>query len=218
MHGDDVGEARGVAAPAQVSRPGVGRGSGRRGAVCEPDLDVQDAIAQPSAVGEQDGDAEHQPEEVEVVVPSDAVVDPDAVVVGLLDASAADAAVFAAGGFGEGAGAAGWGEGAGTRGEDGVVEGVGEHCVGVVGRVNGGASGDGEVEEEVGWGEEEGEEDVLQDIQADVDGGHAVSTETPNNPWEEDYRWMPVRSLAEIENIYDLGFWDNLRDVVWNRE
>lgn len=34
----------------------------------------------------------------------------------------------------------------------------------------------------------------------------------------KDERWILVRSLAELENIYDLGFWDNLRDVVLNRE
>ncbi|THC90607.1 hypothetical protein EYZ11_009939 [Aspergillus tanneri] len=28
-----------------------------------------------------------------------------------------------------------------------------------------------------------------------------------------DQRWVPVRSMREIDNIYDLGFWDNLRHV-----
>lgn len=27
--------------------------------------------------------------------------------------------------------------------------------------------------------------------------------------------WKPVSGLHEIENLYDLGFWDNLKDVVW---
>lgn len=27
-----------------------------------------------------------------------------------------------------------------------------------------------------------------------------------------DPRWAPVRSMKEIDNIYDLGFWNNLRD------
>lgn len=35
--------------------------------------------------------------------------------------------------------------------------------------------------------------------------------------WEEDERWTQVKSLGEIENVYDLGFWDNLKDVMWNR-
>ncbi|KZF21176.1 DHHC zinc finger domain protein [Xylona heveae TC161] len=30
-------------------------------------------------------------------------------------------------------------------------------------------------------------------------------------------KWKPIYSLAEVENIYDLGFWDNLHDVFWNR-
>ncbi|KAF7504500.1 hypothetical protein GJ744_002180 [Endocarpon pusillum] len=36
--------------------------------------------------------------------------------------------------------------------------------------------------------------------------------------WEEDERWTQVRRLSEIVNIYDLGFWDNLKDVLLNRE
>ncbi|KAL8674596.1 MAG: hypothetical protein Q9168_001039 [Polycauliona sp. 1 TL-2023] len=27
--------------------------------------------------------------------------------------------------------------------------------------------------------------------------------------------WQPVHGLYEIENLYDLGFWDNLKDVFW---
>ena len=29
-----------------------------------------------------------------------------------------------------------------------------------------------------------------------------------------DRRWTRVRSMKEVDNIYDLGFWDNLRDAV----
>lgn len=36
--------------------------------------------------------------------------------------------------------------------------------------------------------------------------------------WEEDERWTQVSGLSEIVNIYDLGFWDNLKDVLLNRE
>ncbi len=30
--------------------------------------------------------------------------------------------------------------------------------------------------------------------------------------------WERVTSLAEVENVYDLGFWDNLRDALFNRD
>ena len=33
-----------------------------------------------------------------------------------------------------------------------------------------------------------------------------------------DPTWEKVTSLAEVENIYDLGFWENLRDVFFNRD
>lgn len=36
-------------------------------------------------------------------------------------------------------------------------------------------------------------------------------------PGEVDERWELVESLAEINNVYDLGFWENLGDCVWNR-
>ncbi|CAG8960850.1 hypothetical protein HYFRA_00002387 [Hymenoscyphus fraxineus] len=29
--------------------------------------------------------------------------------------------------------------------------------------------------------------------------------------------WERVWRLADVENLYDLGFWDNLKDVFWNR-
>lgn len=29
--------------------------------------------------------------------------------------------------------------------------------------------------------------------------------------------WTQVQSLKEVDNLYDLGFWDNLRDVFWPR-
>ena len=63
--------------------------------------------AEERSVGEQAGEREHEPEEKDMVVAADAVVDPDAVVVGFLDAGAAEGAVFASCGFGEVAGAAG---------------------------------------------------------------------------------------------------------------
>lgn len=34
----------------------------------------------------------------------------------------------------------------------------------------------------------------------------------------EDMRWERVHNLAEMENIYDLGFWDILRDITVNRD
>ncbi len=27
--------------------------------------------------------------------------------------------------------------------------------------------------------------------------------------------WIRVWRLADVENLYDLGFWDNLKDVFW---
>ena len=84
---------------------------------------------------------------MEVVVAADAVVDPDAVVVGLLDAGAADAAVFAACGFGAVAASAGLGVPGLGRVEDGVVWRVGEHGGGVVFGAYGGRGRLGQVEE-----------------------------------------------------------------------
>lgn len=34
---------------------------------------------------------------------------------------------------------------------------------------------------------------------------------------EPDERWVMVNSIAEVENLYDLGFWDNLVDGLFNR-
>ena len=34
---------------------------------------------------------------------------------------------------------------------------------------------------------------------------------------EPDERWVRVESIAEVENLYDLGFWDNLVDGLLNR-
>ncbi|EHY57913.1 Palmitoyltransferase swf1 [Exophiala dermatitidis] len=34
---------------------------------------------------------------------------------------------------------------------------------------------------------------------------------------EPDERWVRVRSIADVENVYDLGFWDNLVDGLFNR-
>lgn len=36
----------------------------------------------------------------------------------------------------------------------------------------------------------------------------------PRNQTTENPRWMRVQSLNEIDNLYDLGFWDNLMDVL----
>jgi len=30
-------------------------------------------------------------------------------------------------------------------------------------------------------------------------------------------QWERVWKLADVENLYDLGFWDNLTDVFWSR-
>jgi hypothetical protein len=35
---------------------------------------------------------------------------------------------------------------------------------------------------------------------------------------EEDLRWERVHNLSEVENIYDLGFWNSMRDICVNRD
>jgi hypothetical protein len=47
---------------------------------------------------------------------------------------------------------------------------------------------------------------------------HEHDGEGDDDGWEEDPRWMPVRGLAEVDNIYDLGFWGNVADLWRNRE
>ena len=47
-----------------------------------------------------------------------------------------------------------------------------------------------------------------------VENGHASSAPGPT---ATDQRWERVNSLVEVENVYDLGFWDNLWDVLLNR-
>ena len=67
---------------------------------------VECDVGQVSAVEEECGHGEQQEEEEFVVSPADAVVDPNAVMVGAGDAVAAQAAMLGAGGFGKVAGAA----------------------------------------------------------------------------------------------------------------
>ncbi len=57
-------------------------------------------IPQDTAVDEESSGGDEQEEEIDMVVPADAVVDPDTVVVLSLDAGAAEGAVFAACGLG----------------------------------------------------------------------------------------------------------------------
>ena len=83
-------------------------------------------------------------------------------VVALGDAGAAEGAVFAAGGFGESAGAAGWGVRRVWWVEERVVVGVGGHGEGVVGRANGGGAGAGEVEEDIGDRRDENDESAVE--------------------------------------------------------
>lgn len=68
-----------------------------------------------------------------------------------------------------------------------------------------------------GGQEEEMHGAVLVQGGGDV-GSRREQQEDGYGQWEEDRRWTQVRSLNEIENIYDLGFWDNLKDVIFNRE
>ena len=49
--------------------------------------------------------------------------------------------------------------------------------------------------------------------------GEAPTTQLSGGMVVEDTRWERVRSLKEeVENIYDLGFWGNLWEVVFHRE
>ena len=34
------------------------------------------------------------------------------------------------------------------------------------------------------------------------------------SPQQQEWRWRRVQSLSEVDNLYDLGFWDNLGDVL----
>ena len=101
---------------------------------------VHEDVGEAGAVAGEEGEGEEKQEEEGVVGAADAGVEPDAVVVALCDAGAAEGAVFAAGGFGEVAGAAGWGGVVGVGVgvgvgwvEEGVVVGVGGHGEGVAG-------------------------------------------------------------------------------------
>ena len=97
-----------------------------------------------------------------VVVAGDAGVEPDAVVVGLGDAGPADGAVFAAGWFGEGAGAALVVVGCPRGGvEERVVVGVEGEVLGEVERGDGRGARAGEVDEDVGEEAESGEGEVV---------------------------------------------------------
>lgn len=42
--------------------------------------------------------------------------------------------------------------------------------------------------------------------------GEVVQEGKPDS--QIDRRWMRVRSMRDVDNIYDLGFWDNLRDAL----
>jgi palmitoyltransferase ZDHHC4 len=51
------------------------------------------------------------------------------------------------------------------------------------------------------------------------DGSAGETSENGRGAEEEvpDERWERVQSLAQVENLYDLGFWDNVRDGLFNR-
>ena len=143
--------------PREASGPALGRdAAAHKGGGDEVRLQVgvHEDVSEVRAVGGEKGKGEEQQEEVGVVGAADAGVEPDAVVVVLGDAGAAEGAVFAAGGFGAVTGAAGWHRGRGRgRGvgwvEERVVIGVGGHGEGVDGSRDGRGAGAGEVEEDV---------------------------------------------------------------------
>ena len=62
---------------------------------------VEDSMAKVDGVEEHERDAEEESNEVDVVVPADAIVEPDAMMVGFCNAGFTNVTVFGTGGFGE---------------------------------------------------------------------------------------------------------------------
>jgi hypothetical protein len=53
----------------------------------------------------------------------------------------------------------------------------------------------------------------------DEDGDGAHSSRNSDEVEVEDLRWMRISSMRrEMDNIYDLGFWGNLMEAIYNRE
>jgi len=117
----------------------------------------QQPVRKTSPIHENNAETSHQSKEPAQIIPRDAVINPDAVVVHAGDAGAADAAVFRAGGLGEVTSPA---EAGGVV--EGVVVGVVREVRGVVeGRNEAGGGGGGHVGEEVGERDQEGDGDVV---------------------------------------------------------
>ncbi len=70
----------------------------------------------------------------------------------------------------------------------------------------------------VEWGSRNGMGKRGEGLEELDGGGNAGAGGGGRVEYEEDLSWTQVRSLSEVENIYDLGFWDNLKDVFLNRE
>lgn len=144
----------------QVCRPvhpfsGGGPDRENRPALADDSADQRQAEV--GAVGGEHGSTEEQQHEPMQVAGADAVVDEDAVVIGLCDAVLADAAVLGAGGLEQLTGAA-----VGARVEQGEVEGVLGHLELVVRRRDvARVAGGGQPEEEVGPGDDGGDGELL---------------------------------------------------------
>ncbi|KAK7742353.1 palmitoyltransferase swf1 [Cytospora paraplurivora] len=48
-----------------------------------------------------------------------------------------------------------------------------------------------------------------------TESGYPPRSDSQNHPGVGE--WVRVRSLRSVDNLYDLGFWDNLREVFWPR-
>ena len=47
-----------------------------------------------------------------------------------------------------------------------------------------------------------------------LEGTTAITTARRELPPSQQQRWRRVQNLAEVDNLYDLGFWDNLKDII----
>ena len=47
-----------------------------------------------------------------------------------------------------------------------------------------------------------------------TEDGNCGDSATMAPRMRRELRWKRVRGMQEVENLYDLGFWDNLRDIL----
>lgn len=59
--------------------------------------------------------------------------------------------------------------------------------------------------------------EVYEDGQVPESGSRRPFDKLDGEGRERSDQWMQVEGLHQIENLYDLGFWDNLRDILPSR-